>query len=102
MICSSPVEAVDDALTIDAFAAARRKLIVHFFRLGTLSRYQAVIDAGVWEQSDDALDGQARWASVFERAEKAGKFGALWEAVAAKDETLTGQPNPFTSQGDAP
>lgn len=102
VICSPPVEAADDVLTNDAFAAARRKLIVHFFRLGTLSRYQAVIDAGVWDESDDALDGQARWASVFERAEKTGKFGALWKAVAAKDETLTGQPNPFTSQVDAP
>jgi predicted phosphodiesterase len=98
VICSSPVEAVDHALTIDAFAAARRKLIVHFFRLGTVSRYQVVIDAGVWEDSDDALDGQARWARVFERAEKASKFDALWDAVAANDDTLTGQPNPFTTQ----
>jgi thioredoxin-like negative regulator of GroEL len=84
-------------LTNDAFAAARRKLIVHFFRLGTLSRYQAVLDAGVWDESDDALDGQARWARVFERAEKADKLAALWTAVAAKDETLAGQTNPFTT-----
>jgi predicted phosphodiesterase len=95
VLSSSRVKAVAATLTEDAFAAARRKLIVHFFRLGTLSRYQVVIDAGVWDESDDALNGQARWAGVFERAEKAGKFGALWEAVAAKDETLTGQPNPF-------
>jgi len=94
----SPVKAVAATLTDDAFAAARRKLIVHFFRLGTISRYQTVIDAGVWDESDDALDGQARWASVFERTEKSGKFAALWEAVAAKDETLTGQSNPFTTQ----
>jgi len=81
--------------TLDAFAVARRTLIVHFFRLGTLSRYEVVISAGMWDESDDALDGQARWAAVFDSAEKTAKFGALWEAVAAKDETLTGQPNPF-------
>ena len=85
-------------LTNDAFAAARRRLIVHFFRLGTIARYNVVIDAGVWEDSDDALEGQARWARVFERAEKAGKFNSLWDAVAANDETLAGQPNPFTVQ----
>lgn len=83
-------------LTPEAFAAARRKLIVHFFRIGTLSRYEAVIDAKVWEEGDDAFDGQARWARVFDRAEKTCKLGSLWDAVAAKDQTLAGQPNPFT------
>lgn len=87
---------VAPAITNDAFAAARRKLIVHFFRLGTIARYRAVIDAGVWDENDDALSGQARWARVFERAEKASKLGALWDAVAQNDETLAGQPNPFT------
>jgi 3',5'-cyclic AMP phosphodiesterase CpdA len=80
----------------DSFAAARRKLIVHFFRLGTLSRYQVVISAGVWDDTDDTLDGQARWARVFERAEKAGKFDVLWEAVASKDELLSRERNPFS------
>ena len=89
---------VATTLTSDAFAAARRKLIVHFFRLGTIARYEAAILAGAWEESDDALAGQARWSRVFERAEKANKFGALWNAVAANDETLTGQPNPFNNQ----
>jgi hypothetical protein len=83
--------------TSDAFAAARRKLIVHFFRLGTLARYKAVLDAGVWNETDDALEGQARWARVFERAEKAGKLPILWDAVAAEDKTLAGQANPFTT-----
>jgi len=55
------------------------------------------MDTGVWEDTDDAFDGEARWARVFDRAEKAGKFPDLWEAVAANDETLVGQPNPFTS-----
>jgi len=82
--------------TADAFAAARRKLIVHFFRIGTLSRFEAAFDAGVWDDSDDALDGQARWARVFDRAEKDNKLGALWDAVAKKDSTLSGQINPFT------
>ena len=81
------------------FAAARRKLIVHFFRLGTIARYEAVIEAGVWEEGDDAFDGQARWARVFDRAEKTNKFDALWHSVTEKDETLTQQPNPFKSNG---
>jgi predicted phosphodiesterase len=93
----SPVaKTVTTTLTNDAFAAARRKLIVHFFRLGTLSRYKVVIDAGVWDESDDAFDGQERWARVFDRAEKNDKLGVLWNAVAKNDDTLTGQPNPFT------
>lgn len=82
-------------MTPDTIAAARRKLIVHFFRIGTISRFQAAIKAGVWEDGDDAFDGQERWARVFERAEKSGKLGSLWEAVAAEDQTLTGQSNPF-------
>ena len=85
--------------TNDTFAAARRKLIVHFFRLGTIARYEAVIEAGVWEEGDDAFDGQARWARVFDRAEKTNKFDALWHSVTEKDETLTQQPNPFKSNG---
>ncbi|MDR4485460.1 MAG: metallophosphoesterase [Nitrospirales bacterium] len=83
--------------TDDAFAAARRKLIIHFFRLGTIARYQVVISAGVWEDSDDAFDGQARWARVFDRAERTKKLDALWKAVADKDETLPKEPNPFTT-----
>jgi DNA repair exonuclease SbcCD nuclease subunit len=82
--------------TSDTFTAARRKLIVHFFRVGTLSRYQAAIKAGVWEEGDDAFDGQERWARVFARAEKIEKLGALWDSVVEEDETLTGQTNPFT------
>jgi predicted MPP superfamily phosphohydrolase len=82
-------------MTPDAFTAARRKLIVHFFRLGTIARFQAAINAGVWEEIDDALDGQERWARVFDRAEKAGKLRSLWEAIAAEDQSLTGQDNPF-------
>lgn len=96
---SSPghVKVMTATPTTDAFAAARRKLIVHFFRLGTLARYEVVVEASVWEEADDALDGQARWARVFERAEKAGKLAALWNSVANKDETLRGQTNPFTT-----
>jgi predicted MPP superfamily phosphohydrolase len=96
-----PLPAPKTALSIentDVFAAARRKLIVHFFRLGTLSRYKAVIDAGVWDETDDAFDGQARWGRVFERAEKTGKFDALWDAVAATDKVLAENPNPFSKK----
>jgi hypothetical protein len=82
-------------MTPDVFAAARRKLIVHFFRVGTISRFQAAINAEVWEEGDDAFDGQERWARVFERAENSGKLDSLWEAVAAEDQTLAGQSNPF-------
>jgi hypothetical protein len=84
----------------DANTAARRKLIVHFFRLGVLSRHKAAIAAKVWEESDDALVGQERWARVFERAEKAERLDALWDAVfQASDpeeaKTLMGETNPF-------
>lgn len=95
-VSSSP-EMHTTTMTPDAFAASRRKLIVHFFRVGTLSRYQAAINAGVWEEGDDAFDGQERWARVFDRAEKMGKLGFLWEAVATEDQTLAGQINPFTT-----
>jgi hypothetical protein len=82
-------------MTPDAFAAARRKLIVHFFRLGTIARFQAAIKAKVWEESDDAFVGQERWARVFDRAETAGKLRSLWEAISAEDPSLTEQDNPF-------
>lgn len=95
---SSSSEMRASIMTPDAFAASRRKLVVHFFRVGTLSRYQAAINAGVWEEGDDAFDGQERWARVFERAEKNGKLGALWDAVAARDETLAAHTNPFTER----
>ena len=93
---SSPAEMNVPTMTPDVSAAARRKLIVHFFRVGTLLRVQAAISAGVWEEGDDAFDGQERWARVFERAEKAARLGALWDAVAREDQTLAGQINPFT------
>lgn len=94
---SSPtITPVTTTPTDDALSAARRKLIVHFFRLGTIDRYNAVIAAGVWEEGDDAFSGQARWGRVFERAEKTRKLGAIWTAVAAKDKTLAEQPNPFS------
>ena len=93
---SSSSEMSAPSMTPDAFSAARRKLIVHFFRSGTLSRVQAATTAGVWEEGDDAFDGQERWARIFDRAEKADKLGALWNAVAAQDNTLAGQNNPFT------
>lgn len=92
---SSLPEMKVQAMTPDEFAAARRKLIVHFFRVGTLSRFQAAINAGVWEEEDDAFDGQERWARVFSRAEKHEKLGALWDAVAAEDQTLAEHINPF-------
>lgn len=96
-ILSNSEKPVAATPTNDALIAARRKLIVHFFRLGTIDRYKVVMDAGVWEEGDDAFDGQARWARVFERAERANKFQAMWTAIALKDETLSGQPNPFNA-----
>jgi hypothetical protein len=96
-VSSASGKAVAPTPTNELMAAAKRRLIVHFFRLGAISKYTAVVSAGVWEEGDDALDGQARWARVFDRAEKAGKLGALWDAIAAQDETLIGQPNPFTN-----
>jgi len=79
----------------DSIATARRKLIVHFFRLGIVSRYQAVVEADVWSESDDALEGQARWTRIFDRAEQMGRLGVLWDVVAKKDVTLREQQNPF-------
>lgn len=80
------------------FAAARRKLIIHFFDLGPLGRYEVAMTAGVWDNSDEYLQGQALWARVFERAEAMHKLAVLWDAVAGKDERLSGTPNPFTTQ----
>ncbi|MEI9966913.1 MAG: hypothetical protein WDN67_04815 [Candidatus Moraniibacteriota bacterium] len=79
-----------------AFAAGRRKLIVHFFRLATLSKYQVAMSVALYDESDDAMEGQARWAKVFERAEQSQKLSALWTAVASMDNSLAGEPNPFT------
>jgi predicted phosphodiesterase len=92
---SSLSEMKAQTMTPDEFAAARRKLIVHFFRVGTLSRFQAAMNAGVWEEGDDAFDGQERWARVFSRAEKHEKLGVLWDAIATEDQTLAAQINPF-------
>jgi DNA repair exonuclease SbcCD nuclease subunit len=86
----------DNTLTA-TFAAARRKLIIHFFDLGPLGRYEAAMTAGVWDNSDENLQGQALWARVFERAETMNKLAALWDAVAAKDETMSETTNPFTT-----
>lgn len=95
VVSSSSVIKTPSTLTPEALAAGRRKLIVHFFRIGTLARFEAVMKAGVWEEGDDAFDGQSRWARVFERAEKTGKLGSLWDTVASKDDALARQPNPF-------
>ncbi len=81
-----------------AFAAARRKLIIHFFRLGPIGRYEAVKAAGVWEDSDARFEGQTLWARVFDRATVGNKLASLWEAVATEDKTLIGQSNPFWTQ----
>lgn len=78
------------------FAAARRKLIIHFVELGPLGRYEAAMAAGVWDNADENLQGQALWARVFERAEAMKKLAALWAAVAARDQRLSETPNPFT------
>lgn len=93
VVCSCPEMKTE--MTPDEFSAARRRLVVHFFRLGTLARFQAAIDAGVWEEGDDAFDGQERWARVFARASEFKKLGNLWDAVAAQDSTLADLDNPF-------
>lgn len=87
-------EIVNDA----QFAAARRKLIIHFLRLGPVSRLGIAISAGVFEDTDDELEGQARWARVFERAETSKKLHKLWALVAEQDESLQGVQNPFPSE----
>lgn len=81
-------------MTSDTFAAIKRKLAIHFLKLGTVPRHEVAIEAEVWHESDDRLTGQARWARVFKRAEDEQKLALLWNAVAARDVSLT-PPNPF-------
>jgi len=88
-------EAMATATNLDEYRAARRKMIVHFFRLAPIQRFQAAIAAGVWEDGDDNLPAQTRWPRVFERAEKAQRLAQLWNEVAREDATLAGQTNPF-------
>ncbi len=95
IVATLTVKDMTQAPTSDAIQAARRKLIVHFFRLGVIDRYNVAQTLGILEESDDALTGQARWARMFERAEKHKKFGDLWREVAKLDSTLHGQQNPF-------
>lgn len=96
---STPIVVTDisDNTKTATFAAARRKLIIHFLDLGPLGRYEAAMTAGVWDNADENLQGQALWARVFERAEAMNKLAALWDAVAAKDQRLSVTSNPFTT-----
>lgn len=95
---STPIAVTDkpSAEQTATFAAAKRRLTIHFFGLGPIDRYEAVMAAGLWDDSDENLQGQALWGKVFERAEENEKLGALWDAVAKKDSTITDQINPFT------
>lgn len=78
----------------ETIAILKRKLVIHFFKLGTLPRHEVAIQADVWSEADDQLSGQERWARVFKRAEDEHKMAALWDAVAARDHSLP-QANPF-------
>ena len=78
------------------FSAARRRLIVHFFQLGILDRLNCAIEAGVWEEEFDDLEGQAKWAKVFENAQKLQLFPTLWDSVASRNQNLANGPNPFS------
>ena len=80
------------------FAAARRKLIIHFYRLGLVTRFNVAMAAGVWEDGDDAYDGATRWARVFDRAERNKKLHALWTCVASHDNELASAFNPFSQE----
>ncbi len=92
-----PVSAPDNELNL-AFAASRRRLIVHFFRLGVITRYNVADSLDIWDESDESFQGQAKWTRVFDRAEKADKFHELWNAIAKSDQSLIGQPNPFNKK----
>jgi hypothetical protein len=74
---------------------ARKQLVLKFFQLGRATRHKAVVDAGVWEPEDDVFDGQEKWARVFARAAATGRLATLWNAMAAQDEALARQQNPF-------
>lgn len=59
----------------------RRRLIVDFVALGTISRW-SVCETGGWLTDVDlSFSGQERWAVAFERAEKRGELAKLRELV---------------------
>lgn len=74
-----------------------RKLIIGFFKLGPISRYEAAHKAELGKEMDDPTrTGMDKWAFVFKEAKKQNKLGPLWDAVASyKDSELQRTPNPY-------
>ena len=66
-------------------AVVRRRLIVDFFALGTISRWD-VCEIGGWLTEADLAhhSGQERWAVAFKRAEERGELDKMRELVDAK------------------
>lgn len=89
----------DSVASADASAAvaeaAKRELLVHFFRLGTPLRYTTAFEAGLLRDGDDALPPQTMWAEVFRRAAAEDVLAKFWDVVAAKAPGLKEKANPF-------
>jgi hypothetical protein len=58
-----------------------RKLIVAFFQLGTLSRYEICAECGLLTESDVVMEPQTMWATAFQRAVEQDKLEALADAI---------------------
>lgn len=65
-------------------SSARRRLIVAFFNLGVVNRYQITHECGLLTEEDKDLDGQERWAVAFKRAEERGIMDQLEAAVSRR------------------
>lgn len=83
------------AKALDEFVAAKRKLVVHFFRISMIQRFQIANDLQILKPEDEDLQGHARWARVFDRAESNKKLHEFWERVSKIDPDLVGTTNPF-------
>lgn len=92
---SSGAGGTSSAKALDEFVAAKRRLVVHFFRIGMLQRFQIADELQLLKPEDDALQGHARWARVFDRAESSKRLHTLWERVSKIDPDLVGSTNPF-------
>jgi hypothetical protein len=58
-----------------------RKLIMAFFRLGQLSRYQVCSECELITDADAGMCGQELWATAFKRAREQNKLEALADAI---------------------
>ena len=82
-------------VSASAEEAAKRELLVHFFRLGAPLRYTTAYEAGLLRDGDDGLPPQTMWAEVFRRAAAEHALEKFWDVVAARAPALKEKGNPF-------